>query len=1222
MPYQHENSKGASRRHEEPRRMEIVREWKIDPREGVPVCRDDDCPKCRASLSHHADIPKHKRGYIDEEMTERWKKVARGVGASEQEVNSLRRRLDESSHTIDRLRDERDEARQEAREMREDLRRMQRELDAHHAMNRAVQPGSSRGGHGGPRSASIASRSTEATTRVEETPNPKDADIVMNDDSGVKGESAPSKAPQKVKSLYERGPDTDAEDSYSDDDNNTKAPPTESPESVAQRLKTLKGLDLKKWTTSGNKAHAVIILIQEPDQKHWFTEAWKIYESARKKPLAERTKPEKYMAMYLERRPLWLREKMFEEKKGAHLPQLTENPKFWAEYLVLKSEKCKPADRAIPGGIIINDKGALSAVHITGLCLLHGWQPSKVAGTSADQLGYVHRLLRRTIACPGLVQSTIDKHRMPVRLTPEDPHAPKPYPTNGANDGVTEMARWLADRGARSWNLDLAVGYCQEYIRDSALKYPADTERGKQARDDAKWVSRWMVNVQSTSSALASEVKLSTNWIAVLDSEVKMREVTAGARTVRTENHLMPPGEAVPAATEGKATVVDEYTHNGNLSSALRLCSISIRVWNIKETFALKMGHPEFRGTIEDYDINIFQEVRLHRDIVQMVGQVDGFTRFSVEREYYDEEDDQWGGVMAFVRTELGMTMNERLSSADIMVLESRDMVVVGAYILPGGSEWSTFTDEDPFEKLLALMWVLKRETRPVLVMGDINARTESLGSHEEDRPHSADKGRPTTRGRALVGGCRETGLTIMNGLRRFGGESGAYTSHHTRGKAVVDYAMGNAVALGRVQRVIVGVEDHEWSDHAQLVVVMEGRGNKEVGEKERDRAPRVRRRKPKLPEDSELDRLVVEAMKSRLTLELRLRRVYGSVYCATDPVQVYVDGSALRNGNEDARAGSGVFYGRGSGKNEAVRVPDNQTNNRAELYAVLRALEATNDHRTLVINSDSEYAIDMLTTYAAKYNALGWRATNGDVLRDIAYLLRQRPAATTLRKVKAHSGHEQNDAADSLAKEGATKPPVPPYEAIDRDERQRVRCQCDACARKGVPMKADKVVADFGRRRGYEDGRKERWEETEEQASASLTACRRKCRERQKAIREELFGGEEVFWDVFERLKGSSSGGGEVDIPIGAMGRAFWGKMNPGVVPPSTFDTRRQEIVHKVAALMGDTTDDRSPLQSFDRYFEMREIEEGKADVRTKLKAAKGVTTVVDRGGQVSVDG
>ncbi|KAF6759183.1 ribonuclease H-like domain-containing protein, partial [Ephemerocybe angulata] len=95
-------------------------------------------------------------------------------------------------------------------------------------------------------------------------------------------------------------------------------------------------------------------------------------------------------------------------------------------------------------------------------------------------------------------------------------------------------------------------------------------------------------------------------------------------------------------------------------------------------------------------------------------------------------------------------------------------------------------------------------------------------------------------------------------------------------------------------------------------------------------------------------------------------------------------------------------------------------SNNRAEVFAVLRALQTTDAHRTLVINSDSEYTINMLTTWAAKFTAMGWRVTNGDVLSDAAFLLKQRPAATTLRKVKAHSGLEQNDAADELAKEGA----------------------------------------------------------------------------------------------------------------------------------------------------------------------------------------------------------
>ncbi|KAF6750287.1 ribonuclease H-like domain-containing protein, partial [Ephemerocybe angulata] len=176
----------------------------------------------------------------------------------------------------------------------------------------------------------------------------------------------------------------------------------------------------------------------------------------------------------------------------------------------------------------------------------------------------------------------------------------------------------------------------------------------------------------------------------------------------------------------------------------------------------------------------------------------------------------------------------------------------------------------------------------------------------------------------------------------------------------------------------------------------------------------------PKLPSDTELDRLVIKAMESRLDPTLQLRRLYGLVYCETRPVQVYVDGSALNNGREDARAGSGVYFGRDSRRNAAVRVPDNQTNNRAEAFSVLRALEACNPHQMLDVYSDSEYAINSLTTWAPGSGAVGWRIPNGDVFGDIAYLLRTRPAGVTLHKVKAHSGHDANDAADALAKRGA----------------------------------------------------------------------------------------------------------------------------------------------------------------------------------------------------------
>ncbi|KAF6746108.1 ribonuclease H-like domain-containing protein, partial [Ephemerocybe angulata] len=176
----------------------------------------------------------------------------------------------------------------------------------------------------------------------------------------------------------------------------------------------------------------------------------------------------------------------------------------------------------------------------------------------------------------------------------------------------------------------------------------------------------------------------------------------------------------------------------------------------------------------------------------------------------------------------------------------------------------------------------------------------------------------------------------------------------------------------------------------------------------------------PKLPDNTELDRLVIRALESRLDPALRLRRLYGSAYHKTCPIQVYVDGSSMNNGRVDARAGSGMFFGRDSRKNAAVRVPDDQTNNRAEAFAILRAIEACHPHQTLDIYSDSEYAINSLTTWASGSAAVGWRVRNGDVFGDIAHLLRMRPAGVTLHKVKAHSGHAANDAADALAKEGA----------------------------------------------------------------------------------------------------------------------------------------------------------------------------------------------------------
>jgi ribonuclease HI len=110
------------------------------------------------------------------------------------------------------------------------------------------------------------------------------------------------------------------------------------------------------------------------------------------------------------------------------------------------------------------------------------------------------------------------------------------------------------------------------------------------------------------------------------------------------------------------------------------------------------------------------------------------------------------------------------------------------------------------------------------------------------------------------------------------------------------------------------------------------------------------------------------------------------------------------------------------------LRVPDVQTNNRGEVYAILDALQTVHGDVTLHIYSDSEYAMESITARAAAKAAHGWKIINGDLLRDIATLICQRTAAIMFIQVKGHSGNFKHDEADKLANLGATLDPVAPY--------------------------------------------------------------------------------------------------------------------------------------------------------------------------------------------------
>ncbi|KAF5388106.1 hypothetical protein D9615_000030 [Tricholomella constricta] len=141
--------------------------------------------------------------------------------------------------------------------------------------------------------------------------------------------------------------------------------------------------------------------------------------------------------------------------------------------------------------------------------------------------------------------------------------------------------------------------------------------------------------------------------------------------------------------------------------------------------------------------------------------------------------------------------------------------------------------------------------------------------------------------------------------------------------------------------------------------------------------------------------------------------------------VIVYTDGSCINNGCEDAKAGSGLWYGPDDARNLSLRLPDTleQTNNTGEAVAILVAAQRAGHTGNLIIRSDSQITIDGLTENLPKWEEKGWIGiANKEILKATVATLRQRAGNTIFQKVKGHSNDPGNDGADRLAGLGARK--------------------------------------------------------------------------------------------------------------------------------------------------------------------------------------------------------
>lgn len=141
----------------------------------------------------------------------------------------------------------------------------------------------------------------------------------------------------------------------------------------------------------------------------------------------------------------------------------------------------------------------------------------------------------------------------------------------------------------------------------------------------------------------------------------------------------------------------------------------------------------------------------------------------------------------------------------------------------------------------------------------------------------------------------------------------------------------------------------------------------------------------------------------------------------ADEKIEIYTDGSSLLNGWENSTAGIGNWHREDSMRNVALKLSGPaQTNQRAELAAILAALQFNSSDDDLLIYSDSLTSLSTICHKLQRYEDIGWnKVKNSDILMQITDELRTRQGTCEFQWVKAHENNEGNNMADELANQG-----------------------------------------------------------------------------------------------------------------------------------------------------------------------------------------------------------
>ena len=134
--------------------------------------------------------------------------------------------------------------------------------------------------------------------------------------------------------------------------------------------------------------------------------------------------------------------------------------------------------------------------------------------------------------------------------------------------------------------------------------------------------------------------------------------------------------------------------------------------------------------------------------------------------------------------------------------------------------------------------------------------------------------------------------------------------------------------------------------------------------------------------------------------------------------VYIFCDGACSPN---PGKGGWGAILRYGDTEKELSGNHPNTTNNRMELTAAIKALEALTRPCTVIITTDSKYLADCFrNNWMKNWLKRNWKTASGNPVKNKDLWLQlnkaMQPHTITWKWTEGHSGHPENERADTLA--------------------------------------------------------------------------------------------------------------------------------------------------------------------------------------------------------------